>query len=120
MVVKSDSRREPFNREKLRQGIIRACEKRPIPLDTIDRITAEVEYELQDFVMEVNSRSIGERVLKKLHDLDPVAYVRFASVYRQFADLETFWKELKHLKKAYQRKSKKSENKTSIPVLQAV
>jgi transcriptional repressor NrdR len=97
MVVKSDERREPFSREKLRHGIARACEKRPVSIDTIDQIVSEVEYSLKDFVMEIPSRVIGERVLAKLLDTDEVAYVRFASVYRQFKDINQFMKELKYL-----------------------
>jgi len=99
MVIKSDDRREPFNREKLREGILRACEKRPIGPDVIERIVAEIEYELQDYVMQVPSRVIGEKVMKKLKDLDPVAYIRFASVYRAFQDLDAFHSELEKIKK---------------------
>lgn len=98
MIVKSDHRREPFIREKLRRGILHACEKRPISIDTIDQIVDEVEYELKDYVMEVPSREIGEKVLKKLHAIDPVAYIRFASVYRNFSDVNSFLAEIKKLK----------------------
>src|ERR1035437_2767114 len=99
MVIKSDDRREAFNREKLREGILRACEKRPIGPDVIERIVAEIEYELQDYVMQVPSRVIGEKVMKKLKDLDPVAYIRFASVYSAFQDLDGFHSELEKIKK---------------------
>lgn len=98
MVSKSDGRLEPFNREKLREGIARACEKRPIGADTIERLVSEIEYELQDYLMQVPSRVIGEKVLHKLLDLDHVAYVRFASVYRQFQDTEAFLNVLNKLK----------------------
>ena len=98
MVVKSDERREPYDRNKLREGILRACEKRPISIDTIDVLVAEVEYELKDYVMEIPSRVIGEKVLKKLHNIDPVAYVRFASVYRNFSDIDSFLSEIHKLK----------------------
>ena len=98
MVVKSDNRREPFDRNKLRRGIMSACEKRPISIDTIDQMVDEVEYELKDFVMEIPSRMIGEKVLKKLHVIDQVAYVRFASVYRNFSDIDSFLSEIKKLK----------------------
>jgi transcriptional repressor NrdR len=98
MVIKSDDRREAFNREKLREGILRACEKRPIGPDVIERIVAEIEYELQDYVMQVPSRVIGEKVMKKLKDLDPVAYIRFASVYRAFEDLDAFHSELEKIR----------------------
>lgn len=100
MVIKSTDRREPFSREKLREGILRACEKRPIGPDVIERIVSEIEYELQDYVMQVPSRVIGEKALKKLLDLDAVAYVRFASVYRQFQDVDAFLSELEKVKKA--------------------
>jgi transcriptional repressor NrdR len=98
MVIKSNERREPFSREKLREGIARACEKRPIGADAIERLISEIEYELQDYVMQVPSRVIGEKVLKKLKDIDPVAYVRFASVYRQFQDIRAFQDELEKLR----------------------
>lgn len=103
MVVKSDDRREPFNRTKLREGLMKACEKRPISSDAIEKVISEVEADLQDYVMEVPSKTIGEKVLQKLAGIDLVAYIRFASVYRQFADLETFMNELKKLKKQYTR-----------------
>ncbi|MBI4396284.1 MAG: transcriptional repressor NrdR [Elusimicrobia bacterium] len=103
MVIKSDNRREPFNRTKIREGIRRACIRRPISPDTIEKLVSEIEYELQDYVLEVPSREIGERILKKLYLLDPVAYVRFASVYKKFADLDAFLRELKKLKRIHQR-----------------
>ncbi len=106
MVVKSDDRREPFDRDKLRRGILRACEKRPISIDTIDQVVDAVEYELKDYVMEIPSRVIGEKVLKRLHDVDQVAYVRFASVYRSFKDIGEFMVELEELIK--ERKSSSS------------
>ena len=98
MVVKSDNRREPYDRAKLRSGILRACEKRPISIDTIDLIVSEVEYELRDYVMEMPSRVIGEKVLEKLHGIDEVAYIRFASVYRNFSDIDSFLTEIHRLK----------------------
>jgi transcriptional repressor NrdR len=99
MVSKSDGRLEVFNRVKLREGISRACEKRPITADTVERLVSEIEYELQDYLMQVPSHVIGEKVLHKLLNLDHVAYVRFASVYRQFQDAEAFQTELEKLKK---------------------
>jgi len=99
MVIKKDKRREAFDRKKLQEGILRACQKRPISLDTVEKIVSEIEEELQDYIMEVPSKVIGEIVLRKLRKLDEVAYVRFASVYRQFNDLDTFMRELKKLKK---------------------
>lgn len=104
MVVKSDNRREPYDRNKLREGILRACEKRPISIDTIDLIVAEVEYALKDYVMEITSRVIGEKVLEKLHKIDVVAYVRFASVYRNFSDVDSFLSEILRLKSSAVRK----------------
>lgn len=98
MVIKSDNRRQSFSREKLREGLARACRKRPISPDAIERMVSEIEYELQDYIMEVPSRVIGEKALKKLLDLDTVAYVRFASVYRQFGDVDAFLSELEKLK----------------------
>lgn len=113
MVVKSDNRREPFNAKKLQAGIALACQKRPISTDAVEKIVAEVEHELQDYLMEVPSKVIGEKVLKKLWDVDLVAYIRFASVYRQFADIDTFMEELKKLKReqARQQRSKLSEKR---------
>ena len=107
MVIKSDSRREHFDRKKLWEGIARACEKRPVSSETIDKIVSEVENEISDYLMEVQSSVIGEKVLKKLWDIDAVAYVRFASVYRKFADIDHFMQELKKLKK----KTIKNQNK---------
>lgn len=106
MVVKSDNRREPFNAKKLQAGISLACQKRPISMDAVEKIVSEVEHELQDYLMEVPSKVIGEKVLKKLWDVDLVAYIRFASVYRQFADIDTFMDELKKLKKEHARQQR--------------
>jgi|SRR3989339_206870 len=108
MVVKSDQRREPFNRQKIREGIVRACEKRPISSDTIEKIVNEIEFELQDYVMEVPSKMIGEKVLRKLGDIDLIAYIRFSSVYHQFDTIDTFIEELKKLKKERLRKLPKT------------
>lgn len=96
MVIKSDGRREPFDRQKILNGLIKACEKRPISLDRLDNIVRKVEYHLQNrLIKEVKSKVIGEMVMKHLHSLDEVAYVRFASVYRQFRDVSQFMKELR-------------------------
>jgi len=98
MVVKKDGRREPFDRHKLLAGLVKACEKRPVSMDDLEGMVDELERELsQQFEREVPSREVGERVMKKLHALDPVAYVRFASVYREFKDVEQFMRELKDL-----------------------
>ena len=98
MVIKKDGRREPFDRHKLLAGLVKACEKRPVSMDDLERLVDELERELsQQFEREAPSREIGERVMRKLHALDPVAYVRFASVYREFKDVEQFMRELKEL-----------------------
>ncbi len=96
MVVKSDGRREPFDRNKILNGLIKACENRPISLERLENIVTKIESQLQNkFVKEVKSKTIGEMVMKALRSLDEVAYVRFASVYRQFRDVSQFTKELK-------------------------
>lgn len=98
MVVKNDGRREPFDRKKLRSGLQKACEKRPIPLTKLDAIAEEVENRLHEGTeREMTTREIGELVMERLKDLDEVAYVRFASVYRQFEDVGEFLDELKTL-----------------------
>ena len=98
VVVKKDGRRERFERQKVLNGIIKACEKRAISLDKIEKIVDEVESDLRkrDSV-EVESRIVGELVMKKLKTLDKVAYIRFASVYREFEDLDRFEEELERL-----------------------
>ena len=98
MVVKNDNRRQPFDRKKIIQGLIKACEKRPVSIDRIEDITSEIEKEIQKkFDREISSSKIGELVMVKLADLDEVAYVRFASVYRQFHDVNQFMGELKNI-----------------------
>lgn len=95
MVVKKDGRREPFDRAKLRIGIQKACEKRPISSETIESLVDQVEATCRGRdEMEVPSSVIGELVMDKLRALDKVAYIRFASVYRAFADLQSFEEEL--------------------------
>ena len=98
MVIKRDETREPFNREKLRSGIMRACEKRPVSVGSIDKIVDSLERKLQkSFDREVPSNVIGEYAMEMLKETDEVAYVRFASVYRQFKDINTFMEELTKL-----------------------
>ncbi len=98
MVIKRDNTREPYNRQKLTKGILRACEKRPISLDQIDQIVDKVETKIQNTLdREVPSELIGEYTMEVLKDVDEVAYVRFACVYRQFQDIHTFMDELKRL-----------------------
>ncbi len=100
MVIKKDGRREPFDRSKLLGGIIKACEKRPISTERIEKLADEVERQLnRKYEKEVKAKAVGELVMLKLQDLDEVAYVRFASVYRQFKDINQFTKEIKHLLK---------------------
>lgn len=100
MVIKKDGRREPFEREKLIKGIMVACEKRPIAVKRIEKVVDDIEHYLErKHDREVASREIGELTMHKLHELDEIAYVRFASVYRQFRDVGQFMKELKHFLK---------------------
>jgi transcriptional repressor NrdR len=99
MVVKKDGNREPFNRDKLSNGIIRACEKRPVSMESIENVVAEIERDLRDNNdREVSSMVIGEKVMDQLRSLDEVAYVRYASVYRQFGDLNSFINTIEQLK----------------------
>ncbi|MFC1754183.1 transcriptional regulator NrdR [Thermoproteota archaeon] len=96
LVVKKDGRREQFDNKKILSGIIKACEKRPISLEKMEEAAAEIERLIhKNFDREINSRDIGEFVITKLARLDDVAYVRFASVYRQFKDVNQFMQELK-------------------------
>ncbi len=96
IVIKKDNNREPYDRSKLEAGIVRSCHKRPISTAQITRVVDEIETELfNKEVREIPTMVIGEIVMDKLKDLDPVAYVRFASVYREFKDVNTFMDELK-------------------------
>ena len=98
LVIKKDGRREPFSRTKIIEGILKACEKRPIGLDQIEEFVTEFEKEIQDKgEREIPSNKIGEKVMAKLKEWDDVAYVRFASVYKQFKDLNAFMDQLKEL-----------------------
>ncbi len=98
MVVKKDGSRELFNRAKVRKGIVNACKKRPVTAEQIDRIVDEIEKGLTNMMeREIPSTTIGEVILENLKNLDEVAYVRFASVYRQFDDVDTFIKEIEKL-----------------------
>jgi transcriptional repressor NrdR len=98
MVVKKDGRREPFDRHKILNGLMKACEKRPVPVRALEQIVDEVEQMLQDGPeRELPTQMLGAHVMKRLKDLDQVAYVRFASVYRQFEDVNEFMSELKEL-----------------------
>ncbi|MDD5254083.1 MAG: transcriptional regulator NrdR [Candidatus Nanoarchaeia archaeon] len=98
MVVKKDGKREPYDREKLKRGILKACEKRPIPLEKIDDMIDKIEQQLRKLdTSEIKSTVIGNKVINKLKTLDKVAYIRFASVYKEFADIDSFQEELKSL-----------------------
>ncbi|MCA9404218.1 MAG: transcriptional regulator NrdR [Candidatus Omnitrophica bacterium] len=96
MVIKRDGRRQPFDRKRIISGLLKACEKRPVSIDTIEDLVNEVErYVQKNFDREVHTQDIGEIMMEKLARLDEVAYVRFASVYRQFRDVNQFMQELK-------------------------
>ena len=98
VVVKKDGSRQSFDREKVLGGMIRACEKRPVPLARLEKVAAEIEQELQNSMeREISTEVIGERVMENLRAIDQVAYVRFASVYRQFKDIDSFMEELTKL-----------------------
>lgn len=98
IVVKKDGTREQFSRDKVLRGLIRACEKRPVSLETLEHIAEEIERDLRNMgLTEVGSDLVGEAVMKRLIDVDEVAYVRFASVYRQFKDITVFLQELNEL-----------------------
>ena len=98
MVVKKDGTRERFERQKLIGGLLKACEKRPVPMDRLDRAVEEILTDLhKDHVSEVPSAIIGGKVMDKLHQIDPVAYVRYVSVYRQFEDVNEFIQEIQSL-----------------------
>ncbi len=100
IIVKRDGRREAFQREKIINGLIRSCQKRPISVNEIEEIADSVEMELYNTMeKEIESKKIGEMVMNKLKRLDDVAYVRFASVYKQFKDINTFMDELNKLMK---------------------
>ena len=98
MVIKKDGSRQSFDRQKVLRGMIRACEKRPVALAELERIADEIEQELQNSMeREIRTEVIGEKVMERLRKVDQVAYVRFASVYRQFKDIDTFMAELNKL-----------------------
>lgn len=98
MVVKKDKTRELFDRSKVKNGIVRACEKRPVTMEQIEMAVSEIEQTLLSTMKsEISSTEVGELVMEKLKELDEVAYVRFASVYRQFKDITTFRDELNKL-----------------------
>ena len=107
MVVKKDGSREAFDRQKLLNGLMRACEKRPVSFDALEQAVDEIEQTLSNTMnREVTSLEIGEQAMQQLKNIDEVAYVRFASVYRQFSDINTFMDELKELLNSNQKKRK--------------
>lgn len=98
IVIKKDGSREEFDRDKLLRGLVRACEKRPVPFEELENLVSRIVLELQESSeQEISSREIGELAMEGLYHLDEVAYVRFASVYRQFKDINVFVSELKEL-----------------------
>ena len=98
MVIKKDGRREAFDRNKVYNGIIKACEKRPVPMAEIDRMVMEIERSVNNMMLsEIESNVVGELIMEQLKGVDQVAYVRFASVYRQFTDVNTFVQEIEKL-----------------------
>lgn len=106
MVIKQDSRREAFDRQKLMSGIVKACAKRPVPMEAIEALADEIEMELHALgKSEVDSQKIGQMLMERLRVLDDVAYVRFASVYRRFADLDSLSIEIQRLKEKKQREA---------------
>ncbi|UCG07508.1 MAG: transcriptional repressor NrdR [Desulfobacterales bacterium] len=105
MIIKKDGRREVFNREKVRSGIQKACEKRNISMNLIEEFIDELERDLRETgEKELPASAVGEKIMAKLHELDDVAYVRFASVYREFKDVNDFFAELKTLLSNQQKK----------------
>ena len=99
VIIKKDLRREPYNRDKLKRGLIKACEKRPVSHDDIEKIVDKIESKLKSLnTTEIKSTIIGEEVMRSLKKLDKVAYIRFASVYKDFKDISDFKEELKWLK----------------------
>jgi len=107
MVVKKDGRRQPFDRNRLMGGIVKACEKRPVSIDQIEETVDDIERNIQlKYDREVASKEIGEMIMKRLSMLDEVAYVRFASVYRQFRDVNQFMSELQNILEKSKKKGK--------------
>jgi len=99
IVIKKSGGKEPFDKEKIRKGILRACEKRPVTLEQIDKIVDKIEGDIRKLkTVEIKSEQIGAKVINALKKLDKVAYLRFASVYRSFKDIKDFEKEIKEIK----------------------
>ena len=105
LVVKNNGTRESFNSEKIRNGIIKSCEKRPVPMSVIDAMVTEISKQVYNSMeSEISTKEIGEMVMESLKKVDEVAYVRYASVYRSFKDLSSFMAELKQMMKAEKKK----------------
>ena len=101
MVIKKDGSRQVFDRKKILGGIIRACEKRPVSIETIERTVEELEQQIQERCLkEIESRVVGDMVMEKLKGIDKIAYIRFASVYREFSDINQFFEALQSLDEA--------------------
>lgn len=99
MVIKKDQTREAFSRNKVLKGMVRSCEKRPVPITVLEKAVDDIEIELNHLNQkEITTAYIGDLVMEKLKNIDKVAYVRFASVYREFEDVETFYDEIENLK----------------------
>lgn len=114
MVLKKDGSRQVFERNKLMAGIIKACYKRPVSQSEIEEIVDDIESELQNNLSgDIPSDRLGEMVMERLRDIDDVSYVRFASVYREFCDVETFMEELRRVKRRNRTKEKKSKTEES-------
>ncbi len=107
LVVKNGGNRQAFNPAKIKNGIIRACEKRPVPMVKIDAIVDDIQKQVYNSLeQEISSKEIGEMVMERLKSVDEVAYIRFASVYRQFKDISTFMKEIENLLSKEENKAK--------------
>ena len=107
LVVKSDGSRQPFDREKIKKGIIKACEKRPVAILQIEQVVNDIEKEIYNtLAQEVSTQTIGELVMKGIRELDQVAYIRFASVYRQFTDVSNFIELLDDFKSEIEKEKK--------------
>ena len=112
LIIKKDGRRETFEREKLRGGLIKACEKRPVSIEVIEEKVEEIERNLQNmFLKEIPSRLLGDMVMDSLKTIDKIAYVRFASVYREFSDVSQFMDTLKSLDERRKSRSQRLEKK---------
>ena len=109
LVVKNNGTRQSFNAEKIRNGIIKSCEKRPVPMSVIDNVVADISKQVYNSMeSEISTKEIGEMVMDRLKKVDEVAYVRYASVYRSFKDLSSFMAELKQMMKAEKAEKKNS------------